>query len=66
MSNLIENAFKFSRRGGLITVSVTHLEGESSVRIVVTDTGVGIAPVHTIKILYLLFRSQLYLYGRRI
>ena len=45
ITNLIGNALKFTPRGGQITLSVTHLEAEGRVRISVTDTGVGIAPV---------------------
>ena len=45
MSNLIKNAFKFLRKGGLITVPVTLLEGKSRGRLSVMDTGVGNGPV---------------------
>ncbi len=42
--NLIDNAIKFTRAGGLVEVSVT-VEEEQQVAITVKDTGVGIAPV---------------------
>ena len=40
--NLVSNAVKFSRNGGLVTVSVAKRDG--GVRIAVKDTGQGIAP----------------------
>ena len=50
MTNLIGNALKFTPRGGRVTVSVTHLEAQGRVKISVTDTGVGIAAVHTLAV----------------
>ncbi|OGO68152.1 MAG: hypothetical protein A2Z37_11335 [Chloroflexi bacterium RBG_19FT_COMBO_62_14] len=40
--NLLENATKYTRSGGRITITATTLDGEVSVS--VTDTGLGIAP----------------------
>ena len=45
ITNLIDNAFKFTQKDGFITISVTHMEAQQKVLINITDTGVGIAPV---------------------
>ena len=45
ITNLIGNAFKFTSRGGSITMSVSYLEVQQRVVISVADTGIGIAPV---------------------
>jgi signal transduction histidine kinase len=39
--NLLENAIKFTPTGGLVTLSVTHVNGE--VRVSVRDTGLGMS-----------------------
>lgn len=44
VSNLLENAIKYNRPGGSVTVSCEAQP--SSILIVVSDTGVGIAPEH--------------------
>ena len=44
LSNLLGNALKFTRAGGLVTVSAAPAEG--FVRFAVADTGCGIAPEH--------------------
>jgi two-component system phosphate regulon sensor histidine kinase PhoR len=43
--NLVENAIKFTPAGGRVTLAVEP-DGESSVAIRVTDTGIGIPPEH--------------------
>ena len=45
ITNLIGNALKFTKSGGSITISVTYVEARGTVRISVTDTGVGLLPV---------------------
>lgn len=42
LSNLIGNAIKFSKEGGLITVSAERVRNEA--RVLVEDTGIGIEP----------------------
>jgi PAS domain S-box-containing protein len=40
--NLLSNAVKFTPKGGLVQVAIEH--DDSSARIIVSDTGIGIAP----------------------
>src|SRR5216117_1173690 len=42
--NLLSNAIKFTTDGGRITLSVRLEAGGRSVRVAVTDTGIGVAP----------------------
>ena len=42
--NLCDNAIKYNRRGGKVTLSVTP--GEEDIRLAVADTGIGIPPEH--------------------
>ncbi|MEE8442893.1 MAG: ATP-binding protein, partial [Dehalococcoidia bacterium] len=42
--NLLENAIKYSPRGGLITISALHDSERQRVVVAVSDQGVGIAP----------------------
>lgn len=43
LSNLVDNAVKFSPAGGLVTVSGKKLD-EALIEVAVSDTGIGIAP----------------------
>ena len=43
LSNLVENAIRYTPEGGLITVDVRH-DGDGAVRLAVTDTGPGVPP----------------------
>ena len=45
VSNLIENAIKFTPKGGHVTVSVAILEAPLRAVVSVKDTGVGITKV---------------------
>lgn len=44
MLNLLSNAFKFTPRGGQVTVQAQRREHTGDVRIIVQDTGIGIPP----------------------
>lgn len=57
LNNLIVNALKFTKKGGLVEIScqegiatATLPDGQSLIRIIVRDTGIGIAPEHLDKI----------------
>lgn len=52
--NLLENAIKYNRSGGTVTVSYMHEDG--TVRVRVADTGVGIPPEHIPRILERFYR----------
>jgi len=42
--NLVENAIKYTQRGGEVELSLKCVEQEKSLRLSVKDTGFGIAP----------------------
>ncbi|MBV9122284.1 MAG: response regulator [Planctomycetes bacterium] len=44
LDNLLQNAAKFTGRGGQVTVRVEAVEEERQARLIVRDTGVGIEP----------------------
>jgi signal transduction histidine kinase len=44
--NLLDNAIKYTSKGGVVSVSAGLVEGDDLVEISVTDDGVGIAPEH--------------------
>ncbi len=52
--NLCDNAIKYNNPGGRVQVSVA--EGNGTVRLSVTDTGIGIAPEHQDKVFERFYR----------
>jgi two-component system phosphate regulon sensor histidine kinase PhoR len=55
--NLLDNAIKFNRTGGTVTVRVEAATGEAeSLRVVVEDTGIGIPPEALGKIFHRFYR----------
>ena len=52
--NLVENAVKYNRPGGSVTVDVRQME--SGVRLTVRDTGIGIAPEHQSRVFERFYR----------
>lgn len=56
--NLLSNAFKFTPRGGQVDVQLIHHERESSVSLIVRDTGVGIPSGSQEKIFDRFFQDQ--------
>lgn len=54
LTNLIDNAIKFNREGGSVTVS--HERGERRDRISVADTGEGLLPEHVARIFERFYR----------
>jgi len=56
VGNLVDNAIKYTARGGRVTVEVAQSDG--STRLTVSDTGTGIEPVHLDKIWRRLYRAD--------
>ena len=56
LTNLIDNAIKFDREGGTVTVS--HESGSGRDRIIVSDTGEGILPEHIDRIFERFYRAD--------
>lgn len=56
LTNLIDNAIKFDREAGCVTVA--HQRSENSDRISVTDTGEGILPEHIHRIFERFYRAD--------
>ena len=49
--NLLSNAIKFTPAGGAISVSATVRDSDGNLEVIVSDTGIGIAPDHLAKVL---------------
>jgi len=56
MTNLVDNAIKFNREGGTVTLSSERCDGRNLVS--VTDTGEGILPEHRDRIFERLYRAD--------
>lgn len=56
LTNLIDNAIKFNRTGGTVTVEYSTANGRDVVS--VTDTGEGILPEHTTRIFERFYRAD--------
>jgi two-component system phosphate regulon sensor histidine kinase PhoR len=47
LKNLVENGIKYTPPGGIVTVSLSQVNGETpGALLTVSDTGIGIAPEH--------------------
>lgn len=56
LSNLIDNAVKYTLSGGLVNIAVT--ENTAQVFITIKDTGTGIAPIHQSRIFERFYRCD--------
>ncbi len=56
LTNLIDNAIKFNREGGSVTVSFEQTDGKDTIR--VADTGEGILPEHIDRIFERFYRTD--------
>ncbi len=56
LTNLIDNAIKFNRQGGSVTVSLDHAGGHDIIS--VADTGEGVLPEHTGRIFERFYRTD--------
>jgi signal transduction histidine kinase len=58
VSNLLDNASKYTERGGSITVTLSPAEAEGFVRLSVADNGVGIAAQDQAQVFERFFRAE--------
>lgn len=56
LTNLIDNAIKFNRAEGSVTVAFEHTDGKDAIS--VTDTGEGILPEHALRIFERFYRTD--------
>ena len=56
LTNLVDNAIKFNRRGG--SVRVAHARGDGRDIVTVADTGEGILPEHSQRIFERFYRAD--------
>lgn len=58
VTNLVDNAIKYSPEGGLIKVSLERQPELHNIRLVVKDQGIGIPPVHRERIFEPFYQAQ--------
>ncbi len=58
VTNLIDNAIKYNRPGGSVTVKVEKLEGKDEAQLSIKDTGIGIPPEALGKLFKKFFRAD--------
>ncbi len=58
LSNAVENAIKYTRRGGVVTVSTFHDQSSSKAIILVEDNGVGIGPEELARVFDRFYRTR--------
>lgn len=56
VANLVENAVKYSGAGSVVTIVLE--EDQQTCRVTVTDTGIGIAPVHLDRVFERFYRAD--------
>lgn len=56
LTNLIDNAIKFNRHGGSVTVELDHADGRDIISVI--DTGEGILPEHAHRIFERFYRAD--------
>ncbi len=56
--NLVDNAIKYSRRGGVVVLGLQRVKGEGTLRLSVRDNGFGIAPAHLTHIFERFYRVE--------
>jgi signal transduction histidine kinase len=58
LTNLVRNAYMYTPEGGQIHIAAEILEGTDSVRMIVTDTGIGLSPTDLLRLRERFFRAD--------
>jgi signal transduction histidine kinase len=58
LSNLINNAIKYNRKGGMVTVRMRPLASDRKAEVTVEDTGIGISPADQKRLFEKYFRAE--------